>query len=344
MPPVFNPRLVNDPAGDPGLFVPFFYERRALLFDAGDLSSLFPRDILKITHVFITHTHMDHFTGFDTILRICLGRQKNLYFFGPEGFLDRVEAKLSAYTWNLVHNYENTLRITATEIRENVLVTREFNCHEKFAPGPARTLAYDNCLIYFEPVFKVEAAILDHDIASMGYALRERFSVNIRKEVLEEMKLKPGPWLYEFKQALYKGKDLHGVFKIPSGFAPGAERLEYTLQELADRIAVITPGRKITYIADAAWNDENIEKMLFLAKDADHLFIEGAFLDEDKDIARLKKHLTARQAGRLAAAAGAKRFTLFHFSPRYSGNFEMLVEQARVAASDPENSRPLISR
>jgi ribonuclease Z len=104
MRPSFHPRLVNGPFEDPALFIPFFFQKRALLFDMGDLHRLAPKEILKLTHGFVTHTHMDHFVGFDTILRTFLGRQKTFHIFGPPKFLQNIEGKLASYTWNLVEN------------------------------------------------------------------------------------------------------------------------------------------------------------------------------------------------------------------------------------------------
>jgi len=70
MRPRFHPRLINGPYGDPGLYVPFLFENRAIIVDMGDIDLLSARDLLKIGHAFITHTHIDHFIGFDRILRI----------------------------------------------------------------------------------------------------------------------------------------------------------------------------------------------------------------------------------------------------------------------------------
>ena len=96
MRPTFSPRLINNPFDDPGLYIPFLYRNRAMLFDLGDLSGLTSRDLLKVSHVFVTHTHMDHFIGFDTLLRRLMGRAKTLHLYGPHGFLQNGKASWTA--------------------------------------------------------------------------------------------------------------------------------------------------------------------------------------------------------------------------------------------------------
>jgi len=328
MRPSFHPRLINGPFDDPGLFIPFAYENRAILFDLGDLSSLTAKDILKIGHVFVTHTHMDHFIGFDRLLRLQLGRKKRLRLYGPAGFLDNIEGKLKSYTWNLLDNYSEQLTIEAMEVRNDMIRKKRYGSRSRFQPSQKTVEMPFSGILYSEPRFTVTGSILDHGIPCIGFSLNETFHVNVMKERIEEMGFRVGPWLNRFKQALYAEKTPESTFPVPDG-NNGVQT--FLLSELSEKIARISRGMKITYIADVAYHTVNIKKIIDLARDADHLFIEGAFLQEDEDLATTKHHLTAHQAGTLSRKAGVKRMSVFHFSPRYTGLESLLEAEAQAA-------------
>lgn len=334
MRPLFHPRLVNGPFDDPGLYIPFQFTNRALLFDLGDLTSLGARDILKISHVFVTHTHMDHFVGFDRLLRLHLGRSRTLQLYGPPGFCDNVTGKLAGYTWNLVDNYGYSLSLEVNEISSGEILTRSFDCRERFRPDSDEKKRPFTGRLYEEPGFVVTAALLDHGIPCLALSLSERFHINIIKNKLNALELGTGPWLNDFKNALYDGLDPAGTFSAPR--SADGKILQFRLGELADQIARITPGQKIAYITDIADTPANRTQILGLAEDCDRLFIEAAFLDADREMARAKHHLTARQAGELAALAGAKQFTVFHFSPRYSDEAGRLYTEADAAFEEAQ--------
>ncbi|MBW1908451.1 MAG: ribonuclease Z, partial [Deltaproteobacteria bacterium] len=304
MRPSFHPRLINEPFSDPGLFIPFLFEKRALMFDLGDLSPLSSRDLLKVTHVFVTHTHMDHFIGFDTLLRILLGRDKTLFLFGPPNFFKHMEGKLSGYTWNLVNEFQNDFMLEVSEVHPDRILTKNYICQDRFqARKPVSSRPFTGTLLE-EPSFTVQGVLLDHRTPCLALSLIENFYVNIDRDALKNMKLPVGPWLNKLKSAIYEKRDPASDFLVTwEEKGEGVQEKKFNLGDLAKKVTRISPGQRIVYITDVSANPENSRKIIELAKGADLLFVEAAFLDSEKEIARRKYHLTAKEAGEIAKKA-----------------------------------------
>src|SRR5262245_9888241 len=108
----FRQRLLHGQTGDPALLLPLRWHGRALLVDLGRIDRTPAAVLLPIEAVFVSHAHMDHFMGFDQLLRLFLARDATLRLFGPEGLADRVAGKLAGYTWNLTDDYAFAIEVT----------------------------------------------------------------------------------------------------------------------------------------------------------------------------------------------------------------------------------------
>lgn len=328
MTPRFHPRLVNGPSDDPLLYVDFLFERRALLFDLGDVRLLPPRKILRISHIFVSHTHMDHFVGFDPLLRLFLGREKRLRLFGPPGFIGQLEHRLASYTWNLVERYPGDFTLLAHELHpEGVRISAEFHCRHGFRREGEREEEFRDGVILEEETFRVRTSFLDHGTISLAFALEETRHVNIMKNRLAELGLPTGPWLAELKRQVLAGAA--DVTPVRAWWRENGRLVErlFSLGELRTRAVRVVPGQKIVYVSDAAPTEENGELIVALARGADQLFIETPFLEADRHLAGARSHLTARFAGSLARRAGVERVIPLHFSPRYQGREHELQEE-----------------
>jgi len=336
MRPIVSVALVNGSFGDPALLLDFRYAKRALLFDLGDLSALSPRKLLRISDVFVSHTHMDHFSGFDRLLRVCLGRHGGLRLYGPPGFLDRVEHKLAAYTWNLVERYPGDFTLLAHEVAPDwSLGVARFRAQARFVREALSGQRAADGVLIDEPGFRVRAAFLDHGIACLGFAFEEKAHVNVWKNRLAEFGLPVGPWLNDLKRAV--AENLPGDTPIRAWWRDrdGTHERYLALGDLSARALRTVPGQKLCYVTDVRYDAENEARIVRLAADADLLFIETAFHSSEADHAARKLHLTAEQAGRMARAARAKAAIPFHFSPRYFGRETALrgeFERARGAS------------
>ena len=320
-----QPSLVNDPFSDPGLLIDFRFGRRALLFDLGDLTSLSPRHLLRVSHAFVSHAHMDHFAGFDRLLRVCLHRAMPLHLIGPAGFAERVEHKLRAYTLNLLEQHAVDFIITVTEFAETRLGHRcEFRARETFRRHELSPATICSGTLLDEDEFCIKSVVLDHGTPCLAFAFEEKLRLNVWSEGLKSLGLGVGPWLNEAKRAVRRGTPDDSEIVVSRGRS-------VALGLLKQHALRATRGQKIAYVVDAAYHEENVGKIIALARGANQLFIEAAFLDADAEIAAQRRHLTAHQAGDIAKRAGVGQFVPFHFSARYREQEDRLRSEAEQA-------------
>jgi ribonuclease Z len=334
MRPLLHPRLVNGRYGDPALYIETLFERHAILFDLGDIASLSPRDVQRLDYVFVSHAHIDHFIGFDRLLRLLAGREKTINLYGPDGFVDHVHHKLRAYRWNLVDRYRCDLAFVVTEITSSrETCTAQFRLKNAFAEERIGAGHLLDGIVLRQPMFQVATAILEHRTPSLAFAVEEPVHVNVWKSRLVELELPVGSWLRDLKQAVIEDKPDDYSFRI--GREPSGVR-EVKLADLRN-VVTVTAGQKIAYVTDAADTRANREAIIGLARNADLLFIEAAFAWADASLAAERAHLTTKAAGEIARAAEVRKVEPFHFSPRYAGaEARMLSEVMRAFSGDAE--------
>ncbi len=329
---LFLPHLVHGPTGDPALYVDLRWERRAFLIDLGDLAPLSTPQILRTTHAFVSHAHMDHFFGFDRVLRFHLPRPTRFHLFGPAGTIARARGHLAGYTWNLTSGYPFVLDVT--EVTEDTLRTATFPARTAFEPeADAVEIPFHGTLLD-EPLMRIDCAILDHAIPCLAFALQEKDHVHIDPKGLERLGLRAGAWLRTLKTAVREGWEDGRAIPVEERGAPagGATR---PLAELRPLVARIDPGARLAYVTDALHSEENVRRILALVNGADIFYCEAMFLEKDAERAKERFHLTARQAGCLARRAGAKALEVFHVSPRYSDDPAAVIAEALEAFREP---------
>ncbi|SDQ34865.1 ribonuclease Z [Quadrisphaera sp. DSM 44207] len=154
----------------------------------------------------------------------------------------------------------------------------------------------------------LEAAALDHRVPAIGYRLVEPDGRRMLPDALAARGV-TGPDVGRLQR--------EGVLATPDG------------QVRLEEVSAPRPGQRFAFVMDTRVCDG----ARALARDADLLVIESTFAAADADLAAAHAHLTSRQAGEIAAAAGARRLVLTHFSSRYA-DVGALGEQARAVHPD----------
>jgi ribonuclease Z len=93
------------------------------------------------------------------------------------------------------------------------------------------------------------------------------------------------------------------------------------VEEVSER----RPGQRFAFLMDTRLCDAALQ----LAEGADMLICESTYLSREENLAREYGHLTAAQAARIAAEAGARLLVLTHYSQRYPDE-SVLLEEARA--------------
>jgi ribonuclease Z len=153
----------------------------------------------------------------------------------------------------------------------------------------------------------VEARPLSHGVPSLGYRLAEP----------------DGRRMLPDKLAAF------GVTGPDVGRLQRQGRLAVDGQVITlEQVSEPRQGQRFAFIMDTRLCDAAFE----LADGADMVVCESTFAETEAALAREYGHLTAGQAGRIAAESGARLLVLTHFSQRYdSGDGQRLAGEAAMA-------------
>ncbi len=152
----------------------------------------------------------------------------------------------------------------------------------------------------------IKAMEVKHGTPCLAYSFEEKEKVKINIEYTKKFGLIQHPLLGKLQKGQtieWKGKKItpkKGTFK--------------------------KKGKKITYITDTVFFPELID----FSMDSDVIISECSFMDRDTEMALDKKHMITSQVGMLAKKSNAKKLLLFHISPRYSNEKEVVEEVKKV--------------
>jgi len=171
-----------------------------------------------------------------------------------------------------------------------------------------------------EPLLPSRGGSVDHRILCLGLFFRfERSRSTSTKESLTLSVFPWGPGFTSFKSQVAEKKDPQQAFSSGLGRrGENPKRKTFLFGELTRRGGdrPNLSGPEVTYLTDLLAVSRILKRRVELARGADHLFVEAAFLDRDRETAKTKCHLTAKRGGDSCEKSGVKQITLFHFSPR----------------------------
>jgi ribonuclease Z len=272
------------------------WDAEGLLFDPGEGTQ---RQMLfagvtasQITRICLTHFHGDHCLGLPGVVQ--------------RMSLDQVPHLVRAYYPAEGQEYFDRLRRAAV-FRDAAMLREQPVTGQGVIAEPAPGQPAGGGLTGAGAPFWLEARRLSHTAPAIGYRLAEP----------DGRRMLPG----RLAEAGIHGPDV-GLLRREGRLDVGGQVV--TLEEMSEPRA----GQRFGFIMDTRLCDGAFE----LADRADLLVCESTFADSEAALAREYGHLTAGQAGRIAAEAGARLLVLTHISQRYDpADGQRLAGEAEAA-------------
>jgi ribonuclease Z len=292
------------------------------LCDCGFASQLTIKDCKNTEAVFISHTHIDHFSNFDTLMRHQLPIGKQVVICGPRGIAQNVQHKLLAYNWQALTVDDKAVFYQIREIRaEGEIEMYEINAPE-WQLIPLGKL--DSKYVFENEVIKVDYRILNHKTDCIAYLFEEQPKIR-----MGDSPYAPGAWISDLKTAYLQKLD-NQLIMISEQAVLAKDLFQYL---------TYSQGYRVGYVMDHLPSAENHQKIIDLCFQADELYIEAYYKHEDEAMAWLNHHSTAKLSGGLARRAQVKKLFPAHFSRRYKDEeLAKLIEECKQAfeTAEPE--------
>lgn len=306
--PTFFSGLLDDPL----LLVRVRPAGRNLLFDCGQLHHLAKRVLTAIDAIFVSHAHMDHWMGIDSIIRHRHAAPATINIFGPPGLAD----KLAGYDWNLAEDYWGSLRVH--EIGEVSIQRSLFAGPDAFARQGLDAEPFTNQVIYRTPHLQVRAAVCEHRVPSLIFRVDEQPAFLIDPDKLEQLGLVPGPWLGELKRIFFTQEAEVNVRVLRKKGDGMREETVTEPQDLIRKLQRDQPPASIGYISDLGYTEANRAKIHALMQGVDLLCCECTFLGAEEHKARTSYHLCSSDINDMLGELRPAFFLPMHLSKSYS--------------------------
>ncbi|ANA41450.1 ribonuclease Z [Geobacter anodireducens] len=325
--PTFCAGLLDDPV----LLVNIRPLGRSILVDCGQIHHLAKRVLKSIDAVFVTHAHMDHFMGLDTLVRHIHVSPRTVELFGPPGIARKVAAKLAGYDWNLAESYWCMLRVH--EVHPERIVRFTFPGSKGFPSRPDGETARTGTEIFRNGFLTVDADLCDHNtLPTLVFRIAERPTFWIDGAKIGQEGLVPGAWLRELKHRFYRGGlDGETITVAVRTVGNGAARQAREGRELFEAIRRDQEPASIGYLTDIGANETNLATVRRILANVTLLACECSFLAADEAKARTSHHLCTADVSALARELRPGWLLPMHLSKSYNTKGHLLYRELALA-------------